>query len=324
MYLYGFNELYHLTKDYNKKHHQNIDVNELLDLDGQHFFKRNMPRQLEEPKVLYEDENYFGIYKPAGWIVNVGNKNTRSWDVKYNMNRNLLQVWLYKNLDYPLRTKIESDYGICNRLDIDTSGIVIVGKDEESHRYLRGIINEHKLVKKNYLALVKGKITGNGEIVVNIKCVLKRESNECFVSDQGKYAKTYYKVLTYLKDKDYDNYYTLLNVNIVTGRTHQIRVHMKMLNTYVIGDYKYTKSQKIFNAEAELVPRIFLHAYNYSFVDKNGKQIVIYAPLPQDLLTAVENNFTAAGDLTMPKILNLLEHPENIEKLLAQQSKQTQ
>src|SRR5690606_15070821 len=103
-------------------------------------------------------------------------------------------------------------------------------------------------------------------------------------------AITDYEILAYLKDNN-GNEYTLLNIRIRTGRTHQIRVHMRMLNTYIIGDHIYTKDYDSFKIESELVPRIFLHAYNYNFIDQDNKHIKVYSPLPDDLLDALKNNF---------------------------------
>lgn len=113
MYYYSFNELYKLIKLYNKKYNTNIDVNEILGSRIIHpYTKQDIHKLMNDnpPKVLYEDENYYGIYKPPYWIVNVGSKERRHDDVKYNMNRNLLQVWLYKNLDYPLREEYNLGY----------------------------------------------------------------------------------------------------------------------------------------------------------------------------------------------------------------------
>lgn len=306
MYHYNFDELFNLFQKYNKKTNQNIDINEVLGLTSS-YIRAKHDLEAEKPRVLYEDENYYGIYKPPNWIVNVGSTDKSTWDVNLNMDKNLLQVWLYKNLHYPLRTKIEFGYGICNRLDRDTSGIVIVAKDKNSYKYLRKNINEHTLVKKNYITLVRGKIIHNGEIQVKIKCtVIHNRANKCYVNDQGKYAKTYYEVIANLKDK-YNNFdYTLLKINIVTGRTHQIRVHMRMLNTYIIGDSIYTKNQENYDIESKLVPRMFLHSYNYSFINQKGKKIEIKSPLPKDLMDSLKENFISDSKLTMPEIINIL------------------
>lgn len=319
MFYYSFNELYMLVRKYNEKNKTNIDINDLL---GMSQFKINIKEDFltlskkYSPKVLYEDYNYYAIYKPPYWVVNVSDKMAKDSDVRYNMNKNLLQVWLYKNLMYPNRNKIEFGYGICNRLDVNTSGIVLVAKNEPSYHYLRQIINDHKLTEKKYFALVAGHIENNGQITTGIKCIEGNRfgTNTCFNSDQGKYALTEFEILAYLDDKD-GNKYTLLNIRIHTGRTHQIRVHMKMLNTYIIGDHIYTKDTKSYEVESKLVPRIFLHAYNYNFVDKQGKKIKSYAPLSEDLLSALTINFKSSDEnFNLDDVVYILSNPQVLDK----------
>src|SRR5437764_812489 len=108
MFRYNFNELYTLIRNYNKKHKTDIDINELLGLNESRIRVQIDFLELSKkysPKVIYEDYNYYGIYKPPYWVVNVEERYKREADVKYNMDKNLLQVWLYKNLKYPNRDK---------------------------------------------------------------------------------------------------------------------------------------------------------------------------------------------------------------------------
>ena len=162
MFYYSYKELYRLIDEYNRKKKTDIDINELLDpkygyiqklSQGMDFYRQRDKDlfKIYQPAVIYEDENYFGIYKPPYWIVNVGSKDKRTWNVHLNMDRNLLQVWLYKNLSYSLKDNIDLGYGICNRLDINTSGIVIVAKNKKEYLHLRREINDHRNTKKNIL-----------------------------------------------------------------------------------------------------------------------------------------------------------------------------
>jgi len=317
MFYYSFNELYLLVREYNKKHKTNIDVNSLLGLNE---FKIKIKQDFlslskkYSPKVIYEDSNYYAVYKPPYWVVNVSEKQNRDSDVRYNMDKNLLQVWLYKNLSYPNKNRFDLGYGISNRLDVNTSGIVLVAKNEPSYRYLRKIINDHVLTQKRYFCLVNGRIEYNGKITVGIKCEEQKfGSNKCFNADEGKHALTDFEILAHLKDKD-GNEYTLLNIRIHTGRTHQIRVHMKMLNTYIIGDHVYTKDPVSYERESKLVPRIFLHAYNYNFIDQNKKSIKTYSPLADDLLEALDKNFTSVdNDFNMNDLNYIIRNPQEIQ-----------
>src|SRR3989304_7839652 len=115
MFRYTYNELYDLVDNYNKKHKTNIDINELVDpsykkLAKYGHFDKDLFKKYD-PKVIYEDNDFFGIYKPPHWTVNVGGgPNKDTFDVLKNMDKNLLQVWLYKNLKYPLREDINKGY----------------------------------------------------------------------------------------------------------------------------------------------------------------------------------------------------------------------
>ena len=315
MFYYTYQELYRLVKEYNKKHNTNININELVDpnftyikklgyLDKSMFGKYN-------PKVIYEDANFYGINKPPFWIVNVTGKYTAESDVHKNMDKYLLQVWLYKNLDYPLRDSIKHGYGICNRLDINTSGIVIVAKNEKNYHYLRKEISSHENTRKKYFAVVSGLVKDQGIIQTDIECIRKGTS-KCYNVPKGQHSKTQFFPITYLKDKD-GNDYTLLDIRIFTGRTHQIRVHMKMLNTYIVGDNMYSTDEDSYMHDINLVQRIFLHAYYYTFLNMDGKRIEIFAPLADDLLESMEENFTINDEVIKKEdLMDVLRNPSSL------------
>lgn len=315
MFYYSFQELYKLISMYNKSHSTNIDINDLLATDHPHDYSRKDKYKYKEwfkanmPKVIFEDSNYFGIYKPPYWIVNVGNPDKSTFDVNKHRGENMLQVWLNENLKYELSENIDLGYGICNRLDVNTSGIVIVAKDIKAYNILRKKINDHEETDKHYFTIVEGKIDLSGKIATKISCISKKLSNVCFNSEKGKYALTFFNVITHLKDSD-GKIYTLLDITIKTGRTHQIRVHMKMINTHIVGDPLYTENFETYSRETKLVPRICLHAYYYKFVDLSGKDVKIYCPLADDLLTAIKDKFEPAGKMSKDDILELLSNPE--------------
>lgn len=247
----------------------------------------------DEPKVIYEDKNYYGIYKPACWIVNVGNYNNKStWDVlnPRNKHRKLLQLWLYKNLDYPLRTKIDYGYGISNRLDKETSGIVIVAKNKKAYKHIRSQINDHTTIKK-YKALVRGIILKKQTLENNMDCISIGNSKKCFVcpTNHGKYAKTIIKPIKYYTDNEKNMTFTLLKIRIFTGRTHQIRVHTDYINHHVFADpiYNFNKLSAI--DERKLLNRFFLHAYSYSFINLHNKRVTIRSELPIELLNLIKS-----------------------------------
>ena len=315
MAYFSYNEIYRLINEYNKENHLSLDINKLLypHIDQITYFgkKKKWAWKHFPPSVLYEDDYYYGVSKPPYWIVNVGGTDPNTWNVHTNINRNLLQVWCYKNLDYSLKDDMDHGYGICNRLDVNTSGIVIVAKDVNSYKYLRKNINEHTKVEKRYLALCPKEIMYDGYVTTKLKCIRQRMKTKCLNSYVGKYSKTHFNSIAHLKD-DEDHKYTLFDIRIFTGRTHQIRVHIKMLDTYIVGDPLYGKSIHTYKYEKQLFPRIFLHAYKYEFVRQDNKKIAIIAPLYKDLLQSVKKHLSVYTEEIESKdqLLKLIEHPK--------------
>ena len=154
----------------------------------------------------------------------------------------------------------------CHRLDRNTSGLVIFAKNIESLHILEELFKTKEEINKEYLTLVCGKLYGENKIEAPL---FKDEKNNMVkvksVSEGGKYALTYYKVL-----ETFENC-TLLNVKIVTGRTHQIRVHLSYINHPVLGDSKYGNfsMNKIF-LEKYHYQNQFLHAYKIEFKNIEG------------------------------------------------------
>jgi len=307
-----------LVEEYNNRHGLNINVNELLDPN---FFKLSKMGRIEkdmfkqfQPKVIYEDDDFYGIYKPPFWIVNVGCKPSYLCDVHKNMDRGLLQVWLYKNLNYPLRDNLRDGYGISNRLDKETSGVVIVAKNKRNYDYMRREISSHKNTRKKYFVLVVGRIESGGVIQTDIDCKRTETTSKCYNTPKGQYSKTEYLPIVHLKDRD-GHEFTLLDVRIFTGRTHQIRVHMKMLNTHIVGDDVYSQNVNEFNHHMTLVKRLFLHAYYYTFLDTKGKRIEMFSPLADDLVESIKNNFTIDDKkISKDDLIRFLENPKELAK----------
>ncbi len=240
--------------------------------------------KIEDPTVLYEDSDFYALFKPAGWCVYVGNniweQNVHNPD---NFNKKLLQNWTHKNLNYPLNDNLEYGYGIANRLDVETSGIVFVAKNLKAYQYLRSEINDHVRTHKIYLTLVHGYVfPKSGKIDIGINCHKIKQHRICFTDIKSPKAITFYKVIEYYTDSE-GNPYSFLMIRIITGRTHQIRVHMRSKYHPVVTDPQYAISPRAFHQNTNIVPRLFLHAAYYSFIDQNDKKIEIKSPLPHDL-----------------------------------------
>lgn len=290
MRTYTFSDIYYLLRKYNKDNKSNIDIYDLLDINKTKYKYKILPYDVfkkYDPKVLYEDDNYYGVYKPPYWQVTVTNRpeNYKYEHPSVNKGKNLFQNWLYSNLNYELRDNHMMGYGICNRLDVNTSGVVLVARNKYSYKYLRGVISRHLMTDKRYFTIVEGSIENNGIITTHIDTEPQNKSSFSKLSDKGKPSITKFYIIAHLKYKNRD--YTLLDVHIKTGRTHQIRVHMNMLSTHIIGDNLYNDVDD-FTDELNLTDRIFLHAYYYRFQHWDKTEIPIYAPLASDLLEVID------------------------------------
>ena len=151
--------------------------------------------------------------------------------------------------------------GPAHRLDRNTSGLVAFGKSHDALTMLFDLFKNHDLINKHYLALVVGSLEKDKDIIT---APLKKDdkNNKVVVAKDGKTAQTVYKVL-----KRYQNY-TLVDITLLTGRTHQIRVHMSYINHPVVGDSKYGDflANKQFKEKYHFANQ-FLHAYKIGFGD---------------------------------------------------------
>lgn len=221
-----------------------------------------------EPKILYEDKDLLIINKPAGIIVhptlnNINNPSIASWFLqKYSFVSNVGEDQLRP--------------GIVHRLDKETSGTLILAKNNLIFNYFKNLFKTRK-IKKKYIALVKGRIKKQ-QGIIDLPLIRSKKSpikrKVVIKKDKGKIALTKYKVL-----KQYERY-TLLEIFPQTGRTHQIRVHLASSGFPVLGDKIYGKSKKLNKLN---LSRHFLHAQTISFVLPSGESIKIQAPLPDDL-----------------------------------------
>ncbi len=224
-----------------------------------------------EPKILYENNDLLVIDKPAGILTHA------SLD---NLNSPSIASWLIDK--YPFISQVGEDKlrpGIVHRLDKDTSGVLIIVKNNNSFFYLKNLFKQRK-VKKRYIALVKGELKqSKGEIdfpltrskksTVKQKVVVKKTEET-----KAKTALTKYQVLERFKG------FTLLEIIPETGRTHQIRVHLASIGFPVVGDKLYGKFKKSDNLNLSYH---FLHAQEVSFISPTGEKLVIKTSLPQEL-----------------------------------------
>lgn len=229
-------------------------------------------------KIIYEDDDLLVIDKKAGMVVHEGAGGKHEGETLVNA-----VLW-------HCRGKLSGiggvkRPGIVHRLDKDTSGIVLVAKNDKAHRILSNQFKE-RLIRKKYLALVAGNLKSQrGKIVAPIGRDI-RDRKKMGIADaiRGREAESSYETLKKLKDC------TLVNVQIHSGRTHQIRVHMASIGHPVIGDQVYGNqgTNKIFASKYGL-KRQFLHATEIVFErPSDGKQLLIKSDLPEDLAAVLK------------------------------------
>lgn len=231
---------------------------------------------MEKPQVIHEEGEYFIVNKPPGYIVN---------EAKTTKGQPVLQTWVKENFDYTIAKSKEYRSGIVHRIDKETSGILIIAKTKEAFEGIQGQFKKRK-VKKTYLALVHGRVEiKEGKISVPVG--RQPWNRERFgVVPGGRSAETDYKVKGYYK-KDKEEL-TLLELYPKTGRTHQIRVHLKYLGHPIVSDEFYA-GRKTARKDRQWCPRLFLHAYGISFTHpKTEKQVDYAAELSNDLKKALK------------------------------------
>ncbi len=190
--------------------------------------KDYVPNNEIESWILYEDRNILMINKPRNVLVQKDDKG-----VDKALDQMVIEYLMSKGEYNPNKDKAFKP-GPAHRIDRNTSGIVLFGKNHDTLVYLMELFKNHELIGKHYLSLVCGEVESDGEIDAPLrknfdlhKVVVAK------IKDGAKEAKTIYHVKERYKG------YTLLDLTLVTGRTHQIRVHMSYIRHHVVGDTKY-------------------------------------------------------------------------------------
>ena len=226
------------------------------------------------PEVVYETARFAALSKPAGLLIHetaVSKKNLEREET--------LADWVAKR--YPETKSVGDDPiarpGIVHRLDRDTSGIILVARDQEYFEYLKKLFQTHR-VRKTYLALVRGRVKekeGRIEKPIGLKPnTVKRMVGGRKMKDI-KEAITEYRTAGCFKAGGEE--YTLLEVFPLTGRTHQIRVHLASIGHPVAGDRLYGRGDDLG------LNRQFLHAESIEFPESPGRMLKLSADLPDEL-----------------------------------------
>lgn len=225
--------------------------------------------------VIYEDKNFLAINKPAGLLVHSA-KTVKVKDARDE--EPTVTGWIIKN--YPEIKKVGDDPeyrpGIVHRLDKDTSGVLLIAKNQEYFEYLKNLFQSHK-VKKIYNALVYGKLEERRGIITKPISIKKGSlKRTVHAGKMTKEAITEYKLLKeYKKD---GHIFSFVEVIPRTGRTHQIRIHMSSIRHPIVGDSLYGPKSNPLNLH-----RQFLHARSVEFSTADGMAVKVEADLPEDL-----------------------------------------
>ena len=267
---------YIVKPSYHLKGGENIVVDYTETRNEHNLKKENIPLD-----IIYEDGSIIVINKQSRLIVHPGAGNADGT----LLNGLLFHFSKLSSIDI-------SRPGIVHRLDKDTSGIIIIAKTDESHYKLAEQFAS-RTIKKTYRALVWGKIEDQGEIKGNIN--RDRGNRTLFkLLSKGKYSFTKYKLLNIYSPFSYAELYPL------TGRTHQLRVHMNHIGHPILGDISYgggiKKSASFNNQYRPIINKIFdkisrtlLHAFRIEFVHPiTNKKMLFEAPIPNDFLACIK------------------------------------
>ena len=232
-------------------------------------------------KIIYEDEDLLIIDKPSGIIMHPG---------AGNYDQTIVNALMHYDKDSLSRIGDELRPGIVHRIDKNTSGLVVIAKNNETHENLTKQFRDHTITRV-YQLLIWGKLRpSSGKIdTFIIRSSRNRQLMEVSIS-KGKRAITNYKTLEVFENNKTPTL-SLVECKLETGRTHQIRVHMTYLGNSIVGDDKYKKKyKKIKNIDSELeksiskLNRQFLHAKTLGFIHpKTNKEMIFSSILPHDL-----------------------------------------
>lgn len=226
------------------------------------YEKLNYKAQKGKLDILYEDGDLLILNKPPFIVVHPTKTHKKDTLANYIAN-------------YFKKNNVRKKIRFVNRLDMDTSGIIIIAKNSYAHQYVQKQI-ESKTIKKKYKAIVD-KSLDLKEGIINKPIGKEKKGDICRkVLEDGKKSITKYKTIKKFKN------YTLVDLDLITGRTHQIRVHFSSLGNPLLGD-------KLYGTKSDFINRQALHSYYLKInVPRKKENIEISSKLPNDMLNALK------------------------------------
>ena len=245
----------------NKEHKNNsyiVEENDIVELiENKEYIPSKFKSENIPLDIVYEDKDLVIINKPSGMVVHPASGNYEN---------TLVNALIYRyNLD---DTNVRS--GIAHRIDKDTSGLVIVAKNDKTLELLTDMF-KNKEIKKTYVAIVDG-VINNKSATINAPITRDtKDRKKMMVGKDGKNSITHFYVIKTFKNNTY------ISLNLETGRTHQIRVHMAYIGHPVTNDKVYGKENTSFGQ--------YLHASKLEFIHPiTKKEIIVEAPLPEEFI----------------------------------------
>lgn len=235
-----------------------LEIDDEIEISDELF---EVPEILAEPmdlKIVYENDDYAIIDKDENVIVHPAGSI-----ITGTLVNGLLDRYGYEGLSH-----IGGDDrpGIVHRLDKDTTGLMVIAKNNEAYKYLKGLFETRK-VDKEYLAIVFGNFEKKSGSIESFMDRDKNNPRKMAVTPSGRKAISQYEVI-----KEVDGY-SLVKIHIITGRTHQIRVHMTYINHPLVGDPVYGNVKHNFNLDHQL-----LHCTELGFKEQNGQYVSFNVP----------------------------------------------
>ena len=265
---------------YNVRESDEIDV-DLTEAPVAKFEPEDIPLD-----IVYEDDQLAVINKPAGMIVHPGagvTHGTLANALAFHFGVGMSDFGLETEDEQSKIQNLKSKIGLVHRLDKDTSGLIVVAKDEQTHEALAEQFRTRK-VFKSYIALVHGSPRENSGTIDRAIARDRWHRTKMTVAANGRSALSIWKVR-----KRFEKF-ALLDVEIKTGRTHQIRVHLASINHPVVGDPTYNEGRDNTIADSDIkravekLNRVFLHAEKLSFKHPaTGEKIELMQPMPGEL-----------------------------------------
>ena len=218
-----------------------------------------LPENITIP-IVFEDENLLIVNKPRGLLTHPTPKIR---------NNTLVNALLYHQRELS-QSYGEERAGIVHRIDRDTSGLLIVAKNNKTHDYIAGMLKD-RLIQKYYIALIHGRYP-HKKASISLPLTQNVSRRKIEVNASGRYARTDMTVIKLYKE------YTLVRLQIFTGRTHQIRVHLAHIGYPVVGDRVYGKEDEFQGGQV-------LHAHQLGLILPNQEKVTyFFAPMPEYFL----------------------------------------